>query len=64
MKRGLAVLMVNMIASEFGYKVHWTRLASGAVSETFVLVNEDGDYHSFTGKNKFEQALEWLRQKA
>ncbi|GAC1357642.1 MAG: hypothetical protein NVSMB38_40220 [Ktedonobacteraceae bacterium] len=64
MREGLYVLLVNMVASELGYKMHWTRLANGVVGETFSLANEHGDYRSFTGKDKFERALEWLRKKA
>ena len=63
MREDKPVLLVSMIASELGYKMHWTRLANGVVGETFSLANENGDYRSFTGRDKFEQALKWLRQK-
>jgi len=64
MREGQSVLLVNMIASELGYKVHWVRSANGVVSGKFILANGAGDCRSFTGKDKFEQALKWLRQRA
>jgi hypothetical protein len=65
LKKGLAVLLMNMLAAELGYEVEWITLPDGMVStDTFRLDNHKGDMREFSGAEKFEQAAHWLRKKA
>ncbi len=64
MRKGLALLLMNMLASEFGYT--FERLISDDETDTdaFRLINMQEDFRDFSGPEKFEEAVEWLREKA
>jgi hypothetical protein len=64
MREGLALLLVNMLASEFGYKLEWLTAPGEKEVAIFRLINAHQDSHEFRGPDKFEQAVEWLRAKA
>lgn len=64
MREGLALLLVNMLASEFDYEIEWLTAPGEKDAAIFRLINDDQDFHDFSGPDKFEQAVEWLRTKA
>ncbi|HTK08588.1 MAG TPA: hypothetical protein VL485_15580 [Ktedonobacteraceae bacterium] len=64
MREGLALLLVNMLASEFGYKFEWLTDPAERDAAVFRLVNPGHDSREFSGQDKFEQAVAWLREKA
>ncbi|GER90495.1 hypothetical protein KDW_46570 [Dictyobacter vulcani] len=63
MRKGMAVLLMNMLASELGYEVRWITDTPENSSDIILLDNNEGDSKRFSGTQKFEQAVEWLRQK-
>ncbi|GCE31555.1 hypothetical protein KDA_70390 [Dictyobacter alpinus] len=63
MRKGLAVLLMNMLASELGYEIRWISDSPENSSDVILLDNNAGDSRSFSGIQKFELAVEWLRQK-
>ncbi|GCE24213.1 hypothetical protein [Dictyobacter kobayashii] len=63
MQKGLAVLFMNMLASELGYKIKLITTSDRSTTDTLLLNNSEGDMQRFSGSDKFEQAVEWLRQK-
>lgn len=63
MQKGLAVLLMNMLASELGYKIKLITASDEYASDTLLLNNHDGDIQHFSGGDKFEQAVAWLRKK-
>ncbi len=62
MKKGQAVLLINMLAAELGYLVEWVIVPGEKRASALRLVNEQGDSCEFSGEEKFEQAVQWLRQ--
>jgi hypothetical protein len=64
MRPGLAMLLMNMLASELGYKLSWIALPDGRMTDSFRLHNEQGDCCEFRSTKKYEQAVEWLRRRA
>ncbi len=64
MEQGLAVIMLNVLKSELGYKIKLTRRPDGGYGDSLRLDNEEGDSHEFSGPTRFEDALNWLRKKA
>jgi hypothetical protein len=64
LRKSEALLLMNMLAAEFGYKVEWTMLPSGKQADSLRLENDNGDASEFRGEEKFEQAVQWLRKKA
>jgi hypothetical protein len=64
MREGLALLLMNILASEFGYKIEWLQAPGEKSASIFRLTNGHQDSHEFSGPDKFEQAVEWLRAKA
>jgi hypothetical protein len=63
MRPGFAILVMNMLASELGYKLSWTTLPDGRKVDAFRLENEQGDWGEFRSVKKYEQAVEWLRKR-
>lgn len=63
MRKGLAVLLMNMLASELGYKIKLITGSDEYTNDTLLLNNYDGDMQHFSGCDKFEQAVAWLRKK-
>ncbi|GLV55509.1 hypothetical protein KDH_23530 [Dictyobacter sp. S3.2.2.5] len=63
MRRGLAVLLMNMLASELGYKIKLITASDEHTNDTLLINNHEGDIQHFSGCDKFEQAVTWLRTK-
>lgn len=64
MRKSEALLLMNMLASEFGYKIEWIMSPDGKRADALRLENSEGDSGEFSGDEKFEQAVTWLREKA
>lgn len=64
MRKSQAVLVMNMLASEFGYSIEWVLLPDGKTAELIRFVNGEGDIHEFSGTQKIEEAVHWLRKQA
>jgi hypothetical protein len=64
MEQGRIILLLNALKSELGYEIKWDLLPDGSYGDSFRLENSDGDSHEFSGPEKFEQAMNWLRKKA
>jgi hypothetical protein len=64
MRKSLALLLMNMLASEFGYTFEWLTGPNEMSAVSFRLINAEQDSREFSGPNKFEDAVEWLRTKA
>ena len=64
MRKGLALLIMNMLAAEFGYKLEWITPPNTRDTDSFILTNSDQDAREFSGPDKFEEAVQWLREKA
>lgn len=64
MRKGQAILLMNMLASEFGYQTEWSMPSDEGQEVTLRLRNDEGDSCEFQGEEKFEQAIAWLRAKA
>jgi hypothetical protein len=64
MRKSLALLLMNMLASEFGYTFEWVTGPNETNAASFRLINVEQDSREFSGPDKFEEAVEWLRAKA
>lgn len=64
MRKSEALLLMNMLAAEFGYRVDWIMLPDGKTADVLRLENDEGDSGEFRGADKCEQAVRWLREKA
>ena len=63
MRKSEALLLMNMLAAELGYKVEWIMSPDGRHTDALILENDAGDAGEFTGEDKFDQAVTWLRKK-
>lgn len=63
MKKGLATLFLNLLISELGYRVIWLRFPDGSLTGKIRVENDEGDSREFSGSDKLEQAVHWLRKK-
>ncbi|GHO87365.1 hypothetical protein [Dictyobacter formicarum] len=63
MRKGLAILLMNMLASELGYKIKFITASDEYANDTLLLNNNNGDMQRFSGCDKYEQAVAWLRKK-
>ncbi|HEX4207588.1 MAG TPA: hypothetical protein VHZ51_25985 [Ktedonobacteraceae bacterium] len=63
MRKGAAILLLNMLASELGYTIEWPTPAEGERADAFRLDNYEGDTYECNGPERFEQAVKWLRAK-
>lgn len=64
MHEGRTILLINMLAAELGYEIKWGRRPDGSLGNFFRLDNNNGESFIFRGPKKYEQALQWLRNKA
>jgi len=64
LRKGEALLLMNMLASEFGYQLVWIKFPDEKNADALRLENSEGDIGEFMGTEKCEQAVKWLREKA
>jgi hypothetical protein len=64
LRKSEALLLMNMLAAEFGYTAKWIMVPGEKRASAVRLINDEGDYREFSGDEKLEQAVKWLREKA